>query len=74
MGFLMGGPETGTVVPGSDVFRLPDGSYAPMSTMQILMRDLLGPFSGGYAGTARQTLEEERNAMKKRLEDAAKGL
>lgn len=73
MGFLMG-DQTGVAVPGSDVFRLPDGSYAPMTPMQIFMKDLMSPFSSGYTGTARDTLETDRNKLKKALDDASKGI
>ena len=58
-------------VPVGDVWRQPSGRYAPMSPMELMMKDFMAwAFGRGYAGQAATTLEDERNRLRNALDEA----
>lgn len=65
--------QSGTGVPVGDTWRLPSGMYAPMSPSELFMRDVMSKMAGqGKAGESMDTIEEQRNRLKKALDEASK--
>jgi hypothetical protein len=65
---MLGGGQTG--VPVGDLWRLPDGSFRPMSPGEIAMKDMFGGlFGGGKAGESGKVLEGQRTVLSEALRE-----
>lgn len=72
MGFLNFNPQNGAPVPGADLWQLQNGTFAPMSPMEIFLKDTLG-WGANQAisptiGKATDAIKTNRNKLKEELD------